>query len=206
MKSDYYTILGISKEASSTEIKSAYRQLAREWHPDSFSGNKLEAEEKMKSLNEAYAVLGDPEERAKYDRFGSSDHYKGREQEAVVMEKVGVVIDLFHYRMQRSTFSSKINVINNNIRLTEKWNTISDFAMGFGFLASLGVPQTFQEGDYDKGILQIVVSAIFAGGGGFLKWYSPRCRRKMETYREECETAISNLDRTIDNLESKLFS
>ncbi len=206
MKSDYYTILGIGKEAPSTEIKSAYRQLARQWHPDSFSGNKLEAEERMKSLNEAYAVLGDAEERAKYDQFGSSDYGGKMEREAEVMEKVNVVLDLFHYCMQRSTFRTRIKIIDHNIRLTEKWNTISNFAMGFGFLASLGVPQTFQEGDYDKGILQIVVSAIFAGGGGFLKWYSPRCRQKMETYRREYETAIGDLDRTIDNLESKLCS
>ncbi len=206
MKSDYYTILGIGKEAPSTEIKSAYRQLARQWHPDSFSGNKLEAEERMKSLNEAYAVLGDAEERAKYDQFGSSDHGREMEREAMAMEKVAVMMDLFHYTGQKSTFRTRINIINNNIKLTEKWNNASNFAMGFGFLASLGVAQTFQEGDYNKRIGQIVFSAIVGGGGCFLKWYSPRYRRKMETYRGEYETAIGDLDRTIENLESKLYS
>ena len=65
---DYYEILGISKEASNDDIKSAFRNLARQWHPDV---NKTPgAEEKFKEINEAYAVLSDGEKRAAYDRFG----------------------------------------------------------------------------------------------------------------------------------------
>jgi curved DNA-binding protein len=70
---DYYEILGIKREAADKEIKSAYRKLARKWHPDVHTGKqKAEAEEKFKKINEAYEVLSDPEKRSKYDRLGSN--------------------------------------------------------------------------------------------------------------------------------------
>lgn len=66
---DYYEILNVDRNASQEEIKKAYRRLALQWHPDRNPGNK-EAEAKFKELAEAYEVLGDPEKRAQYDRFG----------------------------------------------------------------------------------------------------------------------------------------
>ncbi len=68
-KRDYYEVLGIPREASTQEIKSAYRKLAVKYHPDRNQGNP-EAEENFKEAAEAYAVLSDPEKRARYDRFG----------------------------------------------------------------------------------------------------------------------------------------
>lgn len=68
-KKDYYEILGVSKTASEEEVKKAYRKLALKYHPDRNPGNK-EAEEKFKSINEAYAVLSDSKKRKEYDTYG----------------------------------------------------------------------------------------------------------------------------------------
>ncbi len=69
---DYYSILGVSRDASQEEIKKAFRRLARQYHPDLNPGNK-EAEEKFKEINEAYACLSDPVKRANYDRYGTAE-------------------------------------------------------------------------------------------------------------------------------------
>ncbi|HEY1263069.1 MAG TPA: molecular chaperone DnaJ [Terriglobales bacterium] len=68
-KRDYYEVLGVARDASDQEIKSAYRKLALQFHPDR-NPNNPDAEEKFKECSEAYAVLADSEKRAAYDRFG----------------------------------------------------------------------------------------------------------------------------------------
>lgn len=83
---DYYKVLGISKTASEKEIKSAYRKLARKYHPDVNPDNK-EAELKFKEINEANEVLSDPENRKKYDKYGEDwkhgeEFEKARKQQA----------------------------------------------------------------------------------------------------------------------------
>lgn len=68
-KRDYYEVLGVSKSASDSELKSAYRKLAKKYHPDMNPGDK-EAEAKFKEASEAYSVLSDPDKRRQYDQFG----------------------------------------------------------------------------------------------------------------------------------------
>jgi molecular chaperone DnaJ len=69
-KRDYYEVLGIDRQATDQTIKSAYRKLAMQYHPDRNPENKQESEEKFKEITEAYSVLADSQKRAAYDRFG----------------------------------------------------------------------------------------------------------------------------------------
>ncbi|HTP57098.1 MAG TPA: DnaJ domain-containing protein [Candidatus Paceibacterota bacterium] len=73
MASDPYSVLGVSKGASTDDIKKAYRKLAHQYHPDKKGGN----EAKFKEVNEAYQVLGDPEKKARYDQFGQYGQTNG---------------------------------------------------------------------------------------------------------------------------------
>ena len=70
---DYYKILGVSKSADEKAVKTAYRKLARKYHPDQNPDNPA-AEEKFKDINEAYEVLGDADNRSQYDRLGANYH------------------------------------------------------------------------------------------------------------------------------------
>jgi curved DNA-binding protein len=80
---DYYKLLGVSKNASTKEIKSAYRKLARKFHPD-LNPNDKDAKKKFQQINEANEVLSDPEKRKKYDQYGKdwqhSDQFEKQQQ------------------------------------------------------------------------------------------------------------------------------
>ena len=76
---DYYSILGVSKDATADDLKKAYRKLAKQYHPDAqhTEEDKKNAEAKFKEINEAYSVLSDDTKRAQYDRFGSNFEQAG---------------------------------------------------------------------------------------------------------------------------------
>jgi curved DNA-binding protein len=79
---EYYEVLGVAKDASADDIKKSFRKLAVKYHPDRNQGDSA-AEEKFKEINEAYAVLSDPEKRKKYDTFGSTDFHQQYSQEDI---------------------------------------------------------------------------------------------------------------------------
>jgi len=110
---DYYKILGVSPNASSEEIKQAFRKLALETHPDRNPGNK-EAEEKFKRINEAYGVLIDPQKRAQYDLFRKHGYTAGHRQ--TYQQGAGfhytqedIFRDFFQSRYARDIFSELYN-------------------------------------------------------------------------------------------------
>ncbi len=74
-KRDFYEVLGVSKSASADELKKAYRKLALEWHPD--RNRAAHAAEKFKEINEAYAVLSDPQKKQTYDQYGHAPFQPG---------------------------------------------------------------------------------------------------------------------------------
>ena len=76
MSKDYYAVLGLSKNASEAEIKKAYRDMSKKWHPDKHKGEK-EAETKFKEINEAYEVLGNAKRKQQYDQFGTTGNAAG---------------------------------------------------------------------------------------------------------------------------------
>ena len=92
MPRDYYNILGVPRNASQDEIKTAFRRLARQYHPDVSSA--ADAEERFKEINEAYAVLSDPQKRAAYDRFGHAG-VRGAGGASTPDFGVGDIADLF---------------------------------------------------------------------------------------------------------------
>ena len=87
-KADYYEVLGVSRDASDQELKSAYRKQAMKYHPDRNPGDHA-AEEKFKEASEAYQVLSDADKRAAYDRFGHAG--VGAREQAVLADSTGSV-------------------------------------------------------------------------------------------------------------------
>jgi curved DNA-binding protein len=108
MAKDYYQILGIPKTATEAQVKKAYRKLAMQYHPDRNPGKEQWANEKFKDINEAFSVLGDPEKRSQYDRFGT----------------VGNVGDIFSSPFTRTTFEDLMKDFGGS-------------GLGFGFLDNI---------------------------------------------------------------------
>jgi len=85
-KRDYYEILGVEKKASADEVKTAYRKLAMQFHPD--KNKSPDAEEKFKEISEAYAVLSDQGKRQQYDQFGHAGIDQRYSQEDIFRELI----------------------------------------------------------------------------------------------------------------------
>lgn len=103
MSADYYDVLGVPRTAPEGEIKRAYRQLARKYHPD-VADDKIAAENHFKEINEAYEVLSDPNKRAQYDRFGvASNGAGGADFGGFGQAGFGDIFDMFFGNARQTT-------------------------------------------------------------------------------------------------------
>src|SRR5579884_1536969 len=104
MPRDYYEVLGVARDVTPEELKAAYRKLALQYHPDKNPGDK-QAEDLFKEVSAAYAVLSDPEKRARYDQFGfegAGDPFAGGFPFASVQDLFsGLFGDLFGGKKKR---------------------------------------------------------------------------------------------------------
>ena len=132
---DYYKVLGVTKSASEKEIKSAYRKLARKYHPDINPNNK-EAEKKFKEINEANEVLSNAENRKKYDNYGK-DWKHAEEFEKAKSQQ----------RQQRYSYSSGQHA--NNSFNEEDFSDFFSSMFGGGFQQHKGGRQVFKGRDFN---------------------------------------------------------
>ena len=115
---DYYRILGVPRSASDEDIKKAYRKLAMQYHPDRNAGKEDWANDKFKEINEAYAVLGNPEKRGQYDQFGT----------------IGNIDDIFSSRATHTTFEDLMRDFGGaGLRFDFLDNVFGDFLKGRNF-------------------------------------------------------------------------
>jgi curved DNA-binding protein len=117
MAKDYYGVLGVPRNASDGEIKKAYRKLAMQYHPDRNPGKEEWANEKFKEINEAYAVLGNPQKRKQYDQFGT----------------VGNIGDIFSSPFTTTTFQEMMKDLGGaGLRFDFLDDIFGDFLKGRG--------------------------------------------------------------------------
>jgi molecular chaperone DnaJ len=125
-KRDYYEVLGVQKNVSGQELKSAFRKVALQYHPDRNPGNK-DAEDKFKEASEAYEVLSDPERRARYDRFGHAgvggaaggDPFGGGFQGVNINDIFGEIFgDIFGGRGGRGRVSNRGSDLRFNLEIS----------------------------------------------------------------------------------------
>lgn len=147
MAKNYYDILGVKKDASEKEIKSAFRKLAKQYHPDANPDNPS-AEAKFKEINEAYEVLSDKEKREMYDRFGTANPQQapwggGAGQAGGVNVDFGDFGDIFE-----SIFGGAVGGRSRGARTQTRANPFGGGRVGFqmdGEDITQAVPITLQE-------------------------------------------------------------
>ncbi len=139
MGKDYYQTLGVPRDASSEDIKKAYRKLAMQFHPDRNPGKEEWANEKFKEINEAYGVLGNAQKRQQYDRFGTA----------------GNVGDIFGNAATRTTFEDLMREFGQSGLGLDFLQSVFGDALrrsGGGFTVSYG-PGGHQVRKHQSGVL-----------------------------------------------------
>ncbi len=167
---DYYAVLGVPKGAPEKDIKSAYRRLARKWHPDANPGNAKAAEEKFKEISEAYEVLGDGDKRRKYDALGSDWQQAARQAE-----------QQRRYRTQQGATQFDFNFGPNAGAGTSGFSDFFDmFFSGVGRRGPAGPAPAAARGQDMETTIELSLHDIFEGGKKSISLQledsCPRCR------------------------------
>lgn len=172
-KKDLYEILGVNKNSSDKEIKNAYRKLAKKYHPDTNPGDRA-AEQKFKDVTEAYNVLGDPQKRKNYDRFGDAQgnpspfendgqtwefHYSGGGPDSVFDDLFG---GIFHDHPFKNHFRSGFQE-EDVFEKTRGKNSYSDLTISFEE-AAFGCDKLLRVEGSAKEKLQVHIPAGIAEG------------------------------------------
>lgn len=164
---DYYKVLGVPKNASDDDIKKTFRKLAMKYHPDRNAGKEEWATEKFKEINEAYAVLGNPEKRGQYDQFGT----------------VGDIGDIFGNRATQTTFEDVIGDFGGaGLKLDFLDGIFGDFLGGRNFTF-----RTFGRGRGGPGKVEFNVPRNRNLGGNF----GPTGRRPAPKKQVQYEITIT---------------
>jgi DnaJ-class molecular chaperone len=152
---DYYQVLGVPKNAAEKDIKSAYRRLARKWHPDANPNNAKEAEEKFKEISEAYEVLGDADKRKKYDVLGSD--WQRAAQQAEQQRR--------YRNQQQEDFNGSFGGFGGSAGPSGFSDFFDAFFSGVGGNARRGTGQRFQQRGQDlETTLDLTLRESFEGG------------------------------------------
>lgn len=199
-KKDYYEVLGVSKSATQAEIKSAFRRLAKKYHPD--VSKEENAEEKFKEAQEAYAVLSDENKRKQYDQFGHSAFqnngaggydFSGFDFSDIFSDLFGGGFSDFGF----GGFGSKKRAARGNDRLIKQNLTFEEAAFGTKKTISIDVYEDCKEcsgkgGEniktcdncHGSGTVTVEQRTLF--GAFMTKTTCPACNGKGETYTKEC--------------------
>ena len=148
-KRDYYTVLGISRDATEADIKRAFRELARKHHPDHGADD---GGEQFREINEAYAVLCDKDQRARYDRWGHADDPGGGGFGAVVDAAQEIINDVFRRRRSKNK--------GRDIRYTLE---VSFEEAAFGASKTVSLPASVEQGTRARDLTVVVPAGVKDG-------------------------------------------
>lgn len=154
-KRDYYDVLGVPKDASEADIKRAFRELARKFHPD-VNPDRPDAGEKFREINEAHAVLSDASQRARYDRWGHSDGSSD-------VSGFGAVVDAAQEVINDVLRRRKVKQRGRDLRYTLE---ISFEEAAFGCSKTITIPQTAADGQPSSSREFTVVVPVGSKDGG----------------------------------------
>ena len=164
---NYYKILQVDKDASPEIIKVAYKLLVKKYHPDLKEGKeKIEAEEKIKIINDAYDILSNPTKKAEYDQTLISDSVSAEQYQSVLNENQNLKRELNYYKKNNNNYNNNNYYNRANYNQTQytnmyyddtqnnKTNNVNNYVFDFNYIKNIIKEKS-------KSILAIVITLVF---------------------------------------------